>query len=393
VAFVLPLGLALWLLLGELEERRGFADRELAGTRHLRTLRPLIEQVARARAAAHAFGREGVRMRPELVRRLGAVDAAMTAVGAADAELGGLLSTTLRFRTLQENRSFLREKAPTLSAAETAALFDELSTDIRALVVGVGDSSNLVLDPHLESYYLMDAAVVKLPEFTEIVVRARRTGLPGPASAAPDAEGKAELASLAGQLDAVRRSMREGLATSFSADPQGRLKAALGKPSSDWSAAADRLHALVDARMRDGARLTDAEYANAADAALDAGFDLWDRTSAELDAVRLRRVEAIGSDMRWVQAAAAAGVGVAAWLFLAFYLAVMRTVRSLRDAAARNVADVARQVYVDPAKRGEFVSLMARDGRVTSIRQEFDRACRAYAALGRGSWPRRPGPR
>ena len=388
-----------------------------------------------------------------------------------------VMCTTARFRTLRENWSFLREKALTLPPAEAAALFDELSADIRSLVVGVGDSSNLILDPHLESYYLMDAVVVKLPEFTEIAVRARRTGLSGPSAAAPDAAGNAVLASLAGRLDAVRRSVREGLATSFAADPQGRLKASLGKPSSDWSAAADRLHALIDARMRDGGRLTDAEYANAADAALDAGFDLWDRTAAELDAVLHRRIDRIDADMRWVQAAAAAGLAVAAWLFLAFYLAVMRTVRSLRDAAARmsggdagadagevalhtrdetadvvrsfnevaarlrrewaqardesararaaegalrvaeakfrgivenahegifqtspdgrylsvnpalariygyadvddmlrNVADVARQVYVDPARRDEFVALMARDGRVAGFEAEVRR--------------------
>jgi methyl-accepting chemotaxis protein len=56
------------------------------------------------------------------------------------------------FATADEADAF--DKAETLAARKTAAA---------ALIVAVGDGSNLTLDPDLDSFYAMDAAVVRLP--------------------------------------------------------------------------------------------------------------------------------------------------------------------------------------------------------------------------------------
>ena len=43
----------------------------------------------------------------------------------------------------------------------------QLIADVRALITRVGDSSNLILDPDLDSYYLMEAVLLKLPAAQE----------------------------------------------------------------------------------------------------------------------------------------------------------------------------------------------------------------------------------
>ncbi len=49
-------------------------------------------------------------------------------------------------------------------ALERTEAVEKTIASIRALIVKVGDGSNLTLDPDLDSFYTMDAAVVKLPE-------------------------------------------------------------------------------------------------------------------------------------------------------------------------------------------------------------------------------------
>ena len=55
------------------------------------------------------------------------------------------------------------------------SIFISFISDIRGLIAHSGDTSNLVLDPDLDSYYLMDATVVALPllldRYAEIATR------------------------------------------------------------------------------------------------------------------------------------------------------------------------------------------------------------------------------
>src|SRR5262249_17167852 len=39
--------------------------------------------------------------------------------------------------------------------------------DVRALIAHVGDTSNLILDPDLDTYYAMDAALLRIPQALE----------------------------------------------------------------------------------------------------------------------------------------------------------------------------------------------------------------------------------
>src|SRR5439155_7261883 len=81
-----------------------------------------------------------------------------------DHQLGGILETGSRLGTLRENWRFLKKKTADLDAAENGSLYAELTRDAQDLLARVGDTSTLILDPELDSYYLMDAILDKLPE-------------------------------------------------------------------------------------------------------------------------------------------------------------------------------------------------------------------------------------
>jgi hypothetical protein len=127
------------------QERRGLA--------YLRPLTALLghltdaESVAARRAEVDAAELRG----------------AIAAVDVADRQHGAALETGERWRTLRQRVANLADRPPAKAAA---ALSDYAETAQLAvdLIVKVGDTSGLVLEPQRDSYYLMDAVVRRLPE-------------------------------------------------------------------------------------------------------------------------------------------------------------------------------------------------------------------------------------
>ncbi len=98
-----------------------------------------------------------------------------------------------------------------------------------ALIDAVGDGSNLLLDPDLDSFYVMDAAVVRLPEMLELNWRllgqaraqAERTDI----SKAEYAATLIDLGKVRANLDGVERS----LAKAFAANAETRSRRSPGR--------------------------------------------------------------------------------------------------------------------------------------------------------------------
>ena len=111
-----------------------------------------------------------------LIRKREEIQEDFAALAALERELGGPLKTEGAFRTLQENWRFLAEKMLGLAPADLDDLHAQLLADIQALMARVGDTSNLILDPDLDSYYLMDAVLLKLPEGAQLSGKARILG-------------------------------------------------------------------------------------------------------------------------------------------------------------------------------------------------------------------------
>jgi len=106
------------------------------------------------------------------------------------------------------------------SATSRAAQAEALST----LVTKAGNSSNLILDPDLDSFYVMDALVVELPS----ALAAAADAAVGPTGATAAANVAAQ-AVLAGGLAHASSAMRSDLSTAVANTAQSDLKARLAE--------------------------------------------------------------------------------------------------------------------------------------------------------------------
>jgi methyl-accepting chemotaxis protein len=270
-----------------------------------------------------------------------AADAAheLALVDAVDAQYGGILKTTEHWKLAKD------AWAATLAGKGAALDVDRLHEDtvlaVNDLIVNyAANYSNLILDPDLDSYYLMDAYIAKLPTLSANVTRATTTALLAPASADRTVE-------LAGLLKLVTSAMGDldtvNMATSFKETPNfGKsptLVPALTPPLKESKATVAANAELMRARHLGTAEVTSIKetvvQAAGTIAALD-GFD--GKVGPELKWLADQRVDAYrASQTNALIAAAAAGL-LLVFLFIGFFLAVRGSVSSMAGATRRMIA-------------------------------------------------------
>jgi hypothetical protein len=250
-----------------------------------------------------------------------AVRSAIDNVATADGKVGAVLGTGQRFIDL---RSQIETILTANSTGQTA--YDSYSGVIALaidLVRQVGDSSNLIHDADLDSFYLMDAALVRLPSAMEYAGQAADlVAIAGGRALTGDAAIAAAVArfSVASAAEQVSAGISKAVDTTS--------RAALGE---NLAPLLDAFRAAVDAfapptMLSTLANAMDPQVlAAAANQVFATGLPLAHKLLSELDAVLALRQGVLAANWRYT-AWCTAGAAVAGLLLL-WVAIVMRTGR------------------------------------------------------------------
>jgi twitching motility protein PilJ len=162
-AFTLPILLTVALLVNLQNRSITFAAEEIQGVEYLTPVSQLLEQLPEHRSLTNRLlNNDGTvaQERNDLAQK---IEASFEKLAEVDQRLGGKLQTTERFNELQQGWQALSQNLMGLSAAEAFEQQTTLIEQLIALITQVGNTSKLILDPDLDSYYAMDLAVIKLP--------------------------------------------------------------------------------------------------------------------------------------------------------------------------------------------------------------------------------------
>ena len=337
--FALPLGLVMYGLVSEINARVEFSLRELDGVRYLRPLRRLAQDVPEARRLALRYAEGDIAARPELVKQQAQIGDTMDALLALDAKLGGEMGTTRRFAALDQNWRFIEKRTRDLAADDIDALYAKLSSDVRSLMAAAGDASNLVLDPDLDTRYLMDAVLARLPDMADEIAQARLHGRAAAVRGELAPRDRAQIVMVAGLLETDLSSLKDGLKVAFTHNPQFNVQPALESPLRELVAACEDLQSsLADDLLRpETITLLPDTFEIRPARAMEASMRLWDRAAAELELLLERRIETFRAKKERIEVFAVVVLALVTYLLVAFYAGVMRTVEALREAAQRMV--------------------------------------------------------
>jgi methyl-accepting chemotaxis protein len=189
--FVLPVALILVLLASGQNKDIDFATKEVAGTRALEVLGDI-----QARADAELLSGNGT-----------------TAGGGLDAPAFTQLGLAREASALGQSLSDAHDAA-SLTAARTA---------LRDLQSKVGDHSNLILDNVLNTYYLTDVVLNRLPELLDRLADIGHLA----AAQGTSVEARADFLIALGGLSAVLDGMDASLHAAVDDDPEGAWKRTL----------------------------------------------------------------------------------------------------------------------------------------------------------------------
>ncbi len=382
--FVIPMGVMLSFMVDNLNKNViEFARQELRGNEYQRPLEDILDAAQRHQLAVMRVADGDVTFTSQVAQFAALTDRAFDALDAVDARLGAALEFTAdslrKAKRPDANAAAVRRKwqdlkasATTLPAAEAAKRHASLVGDVRAMIAHSGDKSNLILDPDLDSYYLMDVTLVALPQMQVRLADILQFADPILKRKTVTTEERALIAGYTALLqEADFDRTKGGIDTSFNEDPNPKfygpsptLRNGLDAPLKAFNTETEAFIALLrKLGTADGALPDRQAFWDAGHKARESSFVLWRATAAELDNLLNIRVRANVAE-RTMQIVRVSG---ALLLALAFVWFISRTI-------TRPLSDAVRLV--------EAVSARDLTARVENeSRDETGRICRALNTM------------
>jgi PAS domain S-box-containing protein len=335
LTFILPFAMVVYQLIAEINQRVEFAQAELHGNAYLRPLNQLLLDVPESQLLAHRFFRQAVSVETLQQQQL-KIEQDMAALATIDRQLGDRLSTREQWQTLEQSWSRLKQKFfNQLSPQQVVDQSTELSLNkhllvqqlhqrmlrhIRDLISQVGDQSNLILDPDLDSYYLMDGVLLKLPEARELLTQLRFMGEEVITRGALLPEEKGRLIALMGLIQSNNQAIEKSMSVAFRHNAEKRLQSVLESPTRSTTTATNSLLFAIDQFLVQSSsiRISLAEFDRLAMNALDTNVELWQQTNQELDRLLHDRIDRFLQKTYWIQAFALLVLAVVVYVFAAF---------------------------------------------------------------------------
>jgi methyl-accepting chemotaxis protein len=308
-AFLLPILLlssSLWLTA---QQNIAFSAKERLGVEYARPTIALIDLAQQRRRAATARADD----LPALQHK---VQQAFDAVAAMEQRHGKSFGTGVRFAELAQMQRKLAAEPLATPATGTFALHTAFVAAALELLADVADGSNLRLDPDLDTFYLMDAALRQQTGLIEQLGRLRGLGsaVLRAGSKLPVQHDTLVIAHATAQtFDA---SMVDGLARALRA--RGDLVATLD--SRDATQASAELLRVAKVQLLGDTVSGDAgAYLALANKAIKFHYALNERIIKALDASLEKRVAALRTQLGLELLVSFFGVAVALYLLMAFY--------------------------------------------------------------------------
>ena len=153
-----------------------FSAKERIGVQYLYKIYPITKNVARVRGLTNTYLSGNTQLKSKIDNAINEVNQSLEALAVTEKNLQGNFLPTVTAAALRTKWNSLHSTALQQTAQKSFAAYSEYIYELNQYTVHIADISNLILDPDLDSYYLMDALVTQLPKIQELLGRARGLG-------------------------------------------------------------------------------------------------------------------------------------------------------------------------------------------------------------------------
>ena len=272
---VLPLFWVGYLLVDQMNLAIDFSSKEIVGTQYLRPLQPVLDHSGAARLAAA----NGSAVNTTTLA------GSWRAMSALHESFGEALNSDEAYNRVDQAINALGQRAD-------GAAGNELVSAVRALIARAGDTSNLILDPDLDSYYIMDMMLLKLPDGLDLLWQIRQHGLGILQRGNLSADEKTQMVVLAGLLQANVDGINYDSNVAYENNGVGDLPSSVKQHVEAYTSAVNALQEGLRSGFT-GAALTgnQTDFEQLTETVRRANLALYDHASAGLEILLNRRVD------------------------------------------------------------------------------------------------------
>ncbi|MEX2494365.1 MAG: PAS domain S-box protein [Nitrospirales bacterium] len=221
--FVLPLTISMYLGIKEINNTIEFTEKQLAGTHYLRGIQRMLADLQTHRGMMEARMSANQSFGDKVEKIESAIHTDLQHLDALDRRFGALLDTTQFLSKIQHHWQRLnKEESARLSRSEVFEYHTTLIDLLLQLIAHVGDHSNLILDPSLHSYYLMEGIVVQLPQWREALGQIRGEGTGIISRGIITDQERIQFYHLKRRLEDISKTARRNFTVAFQANPAFR---------------------------------------------------------------------------------------------------------------------------------------------------------------------------
>ena len=223
LALLIPLMIAVAVLFNQQQNDINFAIRERDGATYIKEIGQLLQKITLHRGLTNRQrlgDRDAIGQRQQVVEEVSSVFAKLDPL---DRQFGRVFQSAAQYKALKDGWADLEGNVVTRTASENFAAHNVLVEDkLYAFLRVVTNNSNLILDPALDTYYLMDLTTQRFPVVINNLGQLR--GL-GAGMLQVDKQSPQERATIGGLLTVVKQQVAAttlSMSDAFKANPELR---------------------------------------------------------------------------------------------------------------------------------------------------------------------------
>jgi methyl-accepting chemotaxis protein len=349
VVVMLPLLLLSGITIGNLNDSIRFLENGRQGLAYIAVARQPLEQLQQHRGIMVAVlggDTEAGRQAREIRAR---VDQALTDLARMDADSGAALNTGDRVAGIQLTWADIKSGLGNMTADDSTRRHTDLIAAVDGLIRHVAVTSEIALDPHMDSYYLGDALVNRLLNLGETMGQAQVLGSSIAADGHNlDQEKLMGLVVLASNMGAYNAELMSSLEAAFSANED--LRSPLSRYVEANDQAVDAFYELTQKELVTAVVIyVDAQQVfDAANVSIAETYSLFDAIAPQVDALFNTRIRDNVLIRNVSLAVVAAVLLLLAYLFTGLYRSINVSVQRLGEATQRMAGgDLTTRVTLD----------------------------------------------
>lgn len=336
--FLLPLTMIMVFYTIQLNDNIKTSKSQLVGLHYNVAVRSLIQHTQQHRGLVSVYLGGNISLKDQITQKQLDIKKDITSIDELDAKYGTMLLSSAHWKDIKSQLTILEGKIYTLSLTEATTAHTILIAKMLTFNAEIADSSKLILEQHIDKYYLVDNIVSKLPRTTEYMGQSRAigSGVAGKKSIAKLERTKLE--SLTQLITIALSDANRGMDTVYISHPE--IKNKIG---TSYSKAIDASSKLVDTVTKeileaDKITLNSADYYTFATNSINDVYTLLNSISSILDEMKQNEINTLTLQKNIVISIAVLICILLIYLFIGFYLSIKKTINVIED-TSNKIAD------------------------------------------------------